>query len=217
MTTETDRLGVPLYSSREAARLLHTNRRTLERWARGYTLALNEGTRHYAGLLPEDEPIFTFGGLVELLYVAAFRAAKVRLEDIRQTSAAYGEKWSTPYPFATKRFTTLERKLLLKGDAGWSDALTGQRAAFVEELGRQFRHDGDLVGGWYPLGTDRAVVLDPERRFGQPIDPESGVLCAALAQALAVEGDEERVADWYGVSLRAVNDAAQLRQEAFIA
>lgn len=199
-------LGVGLYSLVDAARLLKTPRRTLSRWVEGYV----DSERTYGPLIErEDEAALSFGDLVELMYVRGFRDAGVHLGTIRQTAAKYRQEWQNPFPLATKRFVTDGRTLLLKEGEEWKQALTGQLQAFLEEMGKHLVHVGDLACEWRPLGTNRAVVVNPDRSFGKPIDDMSGAHTYVLANAFTADRDAEEVAWWYGTSVSAVRDAAE--------
>jgi uncharacterized protein (DUF433 family) len=60
-----------------------------------------------------------------------------------------------------------------------------------------------------PLGTSRAVVLDPRIALGSPIDRRSGVRTAVLHAMTRAGESNESVSDWYGVSVSAVRDAVE--------
>src|SRR5690606_29331654 len=59
----------------------------------------------------------------------------------------------------------------------------------------------DEATRWYPVVRSRAVVLDPQRSFGQPILASSGVPTVAIANAVMAEGgDVGRIARLYEIS-----------------
>ncbi|HEX5442904.1 MAG TPA: hypothetical protein VFW87_03700 [Pirellulales bacterium] len=68
---------------------------------------------------------------------------------------------------------------------------------------------GQEVTRFWPLERKGGVVLDPERKFGKPIDAESGVPTRALYDAAQAGGgqDQKLVARWFGVSPHAVRAA----------
>lgn len=209
-----DSLGVGLYSLVEAARLLSTPRRTLARWVEGYVQQLRNGTKHYRPVVDcDDEASLTFGDLIELMYVRGFRNAGVPLPEIRDASAKYRNVWDTAYPLATKRFATDGRNLLIQEGTDWAHALSGQRKAFFEEIGKQLVHIGDLTSEWRPLGRDRAVVLHPDRSFGKPIEDRSGAHTFLLYQAVQGGAAVEEVAWWYDTLPAAVTDAVNYERQ----
>lgn len=208
-----DSLGVGLYTIVEAARLLSTPRRTLARWVEGYVHELRGGAKHYPPVIErEGEASLTFGDLVELMYVREFRTEGIRLTEIRDVSAKYRSAWNTPYPLATKRFATDGRQLLIREGDAWMHALSGQRRAFFEEVGRQLVHVGDFASEWRPLGSDKAVVLHPDRAFGKPIEDHSGAHTFLLYQAVEEGASVEDVAWWYGTEAKAVSESVVYEQ-----
>jgi len=57
------------------------------------------------------------------------------------------------------------------------------------------------------LGTERRVVLDPNRQFGQPIVFKSGVRTEILYLAVKNGASEDEVAEWFEVERKDVQDA----------
>jgi hypothetical protein len=212
--TNSEALGIGLYSIVEASRLLKTPRRTLSRWVEGYVQELRGEKKGYAPLLhPDEERTFlTFGDLVDLMYVRGFRDAGVGLNELRCAAARYRSEWDVSYPLATKRFATDGKRLLIEQGGQWKHALTGQQQAFFDEIGKQLVHLGDLASEWRPLGNNRSVVLNPKRAFGKPIENASGAHTYVLYQALETEHDAAKVAWWYGTTESAVDDAAEFER-----
>ena len=60
--------------------------------------------------------------------------------------------------------------------------------------------------------TGMAIVIDPQRSFGQPIAAEFGVPTVALAEAVKSEGSIDRVARLYEVSSAVVRDAVRFEE-----
>ena len=176
----------------------------------GYVQELRGGAKHYAPVIErEDEASLTFGDLVELMYVRGFRTGGVQLNEIRDVAAKYRQEWNTAYPLATKRFATDGRNLLIEEGGDWAHALSGQRKAFFEEIGRQLVHIGDLTSEWRPLGREKAVVLHPDRSFGKPIEDKSGAHTFLLFQAVEGGASVAEVAWWYDTGVKAVRESVQ--------
>jgi uncharacterized protein (DUF433 family) len=137
-------------------------------------------------------------------------------------------------PFVSRRFRTDGRKVFieLRSEPPANDepaippherelieVLTGQRAfADIVEpflFANVDWHD-DVVSRWWPMGLNRFIVLDPHILFGAPHVKDTSVPTAALASALRAEGGGgavANVAEWYGVPIQAVKDAAQFETE----
>lgn len=211
--SDQETFGIGLYSVADASRLLRTPARTVSSWVRGYVRQLRSGPKAYAPVLPRAQAAFlTFADLVELMYVRQFRIGGVPLGQIRDVSVRFRMEWNQPYPLATKRFATDGRKLLLNETGAWRGALDGQAVAF-DDLVSQLVHVGDLASEWRPLGRERAVLLNPERAFGRPVEDRSGAQTYLISTALLAGDSAEQVAWWYGTSLEAIQDCGRFEAQ----
>lgn len=140
------------------------------------------------------------------------------MQAIRLAARRGAELFSTDYPFAARRFST-DGKHIFATLSREADS-----PALMEELSRgqlvfpeivqpflrkiEYRGEADALMFW-PRERDGRVVLGPERRFGKPIDEETGVPTAVLFNATrAGEGySVQAVARWYEVPVAAVEAA----------
>ena len=75
------------------------------------------------------------------------------------------------------------------------------------------RNSDGRIQKWFPLGSRHQVMLDPERRFGEPIDPATGVPTASLAEAFRAEHENAAAAArWFGTTVTAVRDAVRFER-----
>lgn len=218
-------LGVGIYSISEVARLTGVPSRTVSRWVKGYRY-------DYRGEQRSSKPVWThqlpviegtvalgFRDLIEVRVVHAMRVAGVGWKTIRLAQDRAREILKTPNPFASGRFKTDGR-----GIFAYVGNETGERC-LIDLSHSQFAfrrflepylvdvefNDKAEASRWWPLGTKRNVLLDPERSFGQPI-VRQGVPTAILAVAAKAEGSAQAVADWYELPLRSVRDAVEFEQ-----
>jgi uncharacterized protein (DUF433 family) len=63
------------------------------------------------------------------------------------------------------------------------------------------------------MGTNRLVLLDPRRSFGQPIVSRSGVPTVILDRAAKAAGSVREVAAWYEVDRAEVQDAVEFEEK----
>lgn len=215
-------LGTGIYSVPEAARVTGIHRSRIRRWMRGYSYRRADGRVRSAaiwhGQLEPLDKTFALGfrDLMELRFVDAFLKAGVSWKTMRRAHDQARQELATEHPFCSNRFVTDGRSLLLReaeesGDAALLDIVSRQRefARIVEPFFKQleFSPDQKLLR-WWPLGRERAVVLDPSRNFGQPSVAVSGVPTQVLAESLKANGSAEEVARWYEVRPEEVRDAA---------
>jgi len=162
------------------------------------------------------EQVLSFRDLLELRTVARFIERGVSLQVVRATIEVAREVLGD-YPLHSRRFVTDGKKIFL-------DAVNRVgEAALLDLKERQYAIDAvirpSLIDGieydqnakalrWYPNPKQRAVVLDPQVQFGEPIVAESGVPTDTLAAAyLAENKDLNRVARLYRTTPQAVKAA----------
>jgi len=217
-------IGHGVYSMADAERLTGVPARNLRRWARGYTYVYRGAERHSPPIIGtgleqrELDPILEFRDIIEVRFLTAFRKAGVSWNVIRRVASRVHEVIEHTHPFATRVFRTDGRTILLELisedqiDHRLVDLLRDQyewdrlvQAHLVAE--RVEFSDAQEPIRWWPLGSDRRVVVDPARAFGAPIVSREGVQTYLLAKAVGIEGDAALVASWYNVEPDAVQDA----------
>lgn len=221
-------LGRGLYSFADAARFIGGNPAELRRWLKGY----RTGRDDHSALHP---PLWTpqwdgagidgigFRDLVELRFVRTFVACGVPLNLVRRTITELHERLGQEYPFTSTSFKTDGRRIFMElvdssGDPALVDVV--KRQDVIGKVVAPSLREGielsaaDAAARWFPLRDSHAVVLDPDRHFGQPILATSGVPTAAIANAMAGEkGDESRVARLFEVPTAAVRKALEFERK----
>jgi uncharacterized protein (DUF433 family) len=220
-------LGLGIYTIPEAARLTHVAPKRIKRWIEGYSFQHRGETRSSAPLwqreIESDGLVLSFRDLLEVRFIDAFRRHGVSWKVIRIAAQHAAEIIQDPHPFSTKKFKTDGRSIFADivhdtGKPGLLDLAKDQweLKSIVEPFlfeGVEFSKLGIEPVRWWPLGTNRHVVIDPARSFGQPIvDPES-IPTKILARAVKAEGSIDSVARWYLVSPKAVADAVEFERQ----
>jgi uncharacterized protein (DUF433 family) len=209
--TKTSHLGVGMYSIADAARLIGEPKSNVYRWA-----------RPSVGLVPRyfdpAERTITFVELMELQFVKMFRDEGVSLQAIRKVSRVAAKTFKSDYPFSVKRFDTDGKTIFatLIDDRNKELLEDLQRGQLVfGSIMRPFFHKldyaavDDTVTRFWPRGKSGRVVLDPRRKFGKPIDAESGISTQVIVDALKAGSGQKPaiVARWLGIPLAAVKAA----------
>ena len=229
--------GLGLYPLAEAARLAQIDTRTARRWSEGYDFLYQGRKRHSPGVMElklqasGDHPDLTFQEMLTLRLVRGFRGVGLSLRTIKKVAQVAAADLQTLTPLVTRRFRTDGRKVLMEvaemAPANDEPGLPPRERKLIDVLTRQqefadvvepslFRnvdwHD-DLAVRWWPLGTDRAVVVDPTVLFGAPRIAETRVPSSAIMASVRAEGGGEpairAVAHWYGISSGQVLDAVE--------
>lgn len=222
------RLGAGIYSIPEAARLSGVNPQRIRRWIRGYSYNAPSGRRRSPPVVEGQRDSdggslhLSFLDLIEVRFIDQFRRRGVSWSTIRTASARAAALLEQDHPFATKRFETDGRTILMEiaeatGEGNLLDLMKSQvaiRKVIWPYLYDSVDFDVDLKASrWWPMTRRSSVVVDSSRLFGQPIVSREGVPTGALAAAFRAEGSLDRVASWYEVSRKSVRDAVDFEEK----
>jgi uncharacterized protein (DUF433 family) len=233
-----DVLGRGVYGASEALRLINfrrqfeastarfISRQTIARWLRGYDYTHKGEKRHSDPLwrpdyINEDDTLeLSFRDLIELRFVKTFKDYGLSLPTIRACFKRAVELVHDDRPFSTQKFRTDGKTIFLEitdnvreGELIDLKRRQGVFHSVILPSLHDLEFDADIVVRWFPLGSGRrTIVVDPARAFGRPIVVDGGVPVEVLADAIEIEGGEQRVAKLYDVPLAAVRDAVSFHQ-----
>ncbi len=218
-------LGKGIYTVPDASRLCRVAARRIRYWLK--RLPSEEGSETFdrrlwqGELAPINDKIaLGFLDLQEVRFIDAFLKAGVSWRLLRSAHGVARERYGTEHPFCTRRFVTdgaliIEQLAAKPSDIAYEEVIQGQRIfpkviqPFLREL--EFAKNDQLVR-WWPLGTTRAVVLDPNRQFGQPITSLAGISTDVLQAAAKAGQTVEEIADWYELDVPSVRDAIEFER-----
>lgn len=157
----------------------------------------------------DGESVLTFHDLVTALLVRSFRDSGVSMQLIRRCASVAAKELGTERPFASRRFYTDGRTILLdigqrSGEPGAEllDLATRQGvfrkviAPFLSNV--EYDIDESAVR-WWPQGRRARVVVDPERAFGAPVLARSGIPTRVLAGPYRSGDTAAKIASWYDI------------------
>ena len=226
MAVTTSFLGRGIYSVQSAARLSGIPIRRVRRWLCGYSFVSSGKARRSPPVWIGDfAPIEThaslsFLDLIELRFVESFIRAGVSWKTMRLAHQKASEYVKSPHPFCTNAFATDGRKIfadlkIAADQKGIVEVISKQR--YFDQVIRPLLLQLDFSSShyplrWWPLGTSRHVVLDPNRCFGTPITEREATPTRSLYLAVQAGNAPRQVASWYGVSPKAVADAIEFER-----
>lgn len=199
--------GSGIYTLTEAAMYARISPVTLQRWLYGNTMG--QPVMHPQNEVP-SEKFVTFVDFVQALAIHDIRAKhNVSLQKIRDAVNKAEEEYSVQYPFARKHTTYLFRGELfihvekddsfvqLSGKHTDQPVMTPIVELFLKDVG--FNPTG--VAFWYRAFAwkNLEVLMNPRKRFGEPIVVSCGYPAQVLSDACTAEGSFEAAADAYGV------------------
>lgn len=176
-----------------------------------------------ARALAPAERTITFVELMELYFVKMFRDEQVSLQTIRRGAKTAARQFGSKWPFSVKRFDTDGKTIfatLVERADGASMVEDLKHGQFVfERVVRPFfkkldYHGQQEVSRYWPLDKSGRVVLDPQRRFGEPIDDETGVPTRTVYDAFLANPrqDAAAIAAWLEMPVAAVKSAIEFEQ-----
>jgi uncharacterized protein (DUF433 family) len=225
MIATQDHLGIGIYTPSEAAFYARVSRRMMTRWVFGGSDGKAVIERQ---LLDSDDKIVTFLDFVQTLAVREVRYRyRLPLPRIREGVDRARKQYGLKHPLAHKHriflFSDQQHQghghivIRLENDQeGVEDQyvqLTGYDRCnflfkpiveiFLDDL--TFDDNTELATQYRPMRDGRAsVLIDPHRRFGEPVIEPSGYTVEALWHATNVEGGLEAAAESYGVAVEEV-------------
>lgn len=224
-TRPSELLGKGIYTVPDAARLSRVSPRRIRYWLKGLPseeVPETNDRRLWKGeLCPIDDKLaLGFLDLQEVRFIDAFLKAGVTWHLLRRAHGVARKRYRIEHPFCTRRFVTdgsqiIEEIADAPDEIAYEEVTQGQRVfrqvtqPFLREL--EFADDEQLVR-WWPLGRQRAVVLDPRRQFGQPITAGAGIATEILQAAAKAGQTVEEIAEWYELEVASVRDAIEFEQ-----
>jgi uncharacterized protein (DUF433 family) len=221
MFTIADKLGIGIYSPTEAAFYARVSPRMMSRWVFG---AANGQPVIERQLRESTDKVVTFLDFVQTLAVREVRNRHgIPLQRIRQGVDEARKRYGVEYPLARRHTIYLFSDQ--KGEGHGQivirrpDDLDGIGDQFIQVTGRgrknllmrpvvemflqdlQFDPKTGLASEYRPMTEEGAsIVLNPHRRFGEPIVDPSGYTAETLWDATNIEGGIEAAAAAFGVT-----------------
>lgn len=203
----------PAYTLAEAALYLRLPPATVRAWFRG-----QKGFQPVLEMADPRSGGLSFTNLVEAHVLAAIRRRHgVSLRKVRSAIEFVQEKLGVDRPLAKQEFATNGIDLFVEHLHELLNASQGgQRVlqAFHDRLQRIERDESGLPIKLYPLvrSSDadeqpRSVVIDPRVSFGRPVIAGTGIPTAVLAERFLAGESAEDLADDYGTTEEAIEDA----------
>ena len=216
MPKEGSHLGIGLYSVADAARIVGVHPTSITRW-------ISEDGGLISRVIDPSERTLTFRELMEIQFIKMFRAEGLSLQTIREVAEKAAARFKTDYPFSIRRFDTDGKTIFAtligmnRNGKAIEDLKHGQLVfdPIIRPFFRKLEYRGARqVARYWPMEKSGRVVLDPLRKFGQPIDATTGVPTRAIYDATRASGGQDwpTVAKWLGIPITAVEAAVNFEQ-----
>lgn len=201
-------LGKGIYTPGEAALYARVRVELLKRWVFG----TGDGDAVFRSQVDPAEKTVTFVDLVQTMAVRSVRfdAIGVPLGRIREAVDLAQTRYGIDNPLCRKHVILVNphtRQLFIElptldivqatGEHKHSKMMRPIVESFLLDL--EYDHDG-IATAYRPMRDgNRAVIIDPERKFGEPFIEGCGYSVWTLYDSYAAEGSVENAASAYGI------------------
>lgn len=211
-------LETGIFTVSEAAHLVGAHQQRVRGWISGYP-------RRHIGPIVDNELgyvgeklAFSFTNLMEVMFIAFFENAGLKLQHIRAIMHEARGALEHPHPFATKTVFLTDGKRII---AEITEKHGGQKLLDLKSRNWEMRpivydslkkgviyDPSGIAVAWKPRPeTAPNVIIAPKFSFGQPILKESRIPTRTISQAVAAEGGIRAVAQWFEIPQKQVIEA----------
>ena len=203
-------LGRGIYSTAEAAKLTGLTRSKVDRWAFGY--------RDYHGIVDPDLPSvgpyrsISFLTLMELYLMRRLQDKGIAAEKFRIAAGEIARLRGIEHPFAFERlgdFLLHDNKDFYLHDDDLTQ-ITGRNrdnmvlqdviAPYLSEV----EFESEYVRRWFPVESNRLIVIDPAIKFGEPVVSGTRIPTANIVDQINAGDAVDFVAECYGLTVEQI-------------
>ena len=219
--TNTLDIGNGIYTLREISQILRLDYHKVHRWLNKYWDG-ELGTRFqrsYSWSVDSSKAV-AFHTLIEFYVMMQLAEAGVKTREVLKAHEELS-KWSnTPSPFAQREVlekmrTDGKKVFFVIGDHSVTLDGTGQiNLDFIRIFFKNLDFGDDLMAErFWPLGRNKAILVDPKRKFGHPVIDGTNIYPETIHNLYKGGESEEYIAFLYEITTRQVKDAIEYCQE----
>lgn len=211
------KLGTGLYTTSELGKILRLPYHTIHRWINKYWDGElgREFQKKYSWETNNSRAV-SFHTLIEFYVMMQFSDAGVKTRQVLKAHKELSQWYNSPFPFALKEVlsginTDGHRIFLKKNDD--IIALDGSKQfnlAFIELFFKNLDFDNDNIATrFWPLGKDKSILIDPERRFGHPVIDNRNIFPETICNLHKAGDPPQYIAHIYNLTEKQVADALE--------
>ena len=215
MTFETNNIfgfGTGIYTTSEVAKILGLPRGKVKRWLKDYwvTKFSTNGIQCSDG--EGIDQVTNFHTLIEFFTFYQLRENGVSAQKIVAAHDILSVVFKTKYPFATSNILTDGEKVLFEGEI--KEIIKADKSLqicinqVIEPFCKRIEFDkNSLANRFFPMGKDHDVVIDPKRKFGQPVVGDTNILTETIFSLSKAGESVDIIANLYDLKISQVQDA----------
>lgn len=215
-------IGIGFYTPSDISSILRLPYHKVKRWIDKYWDGElgREYCSNYSWKVDGSQAV-SFHTLVEFYVLVQFGEAGVRTRKVLNAHKELSQWYSTPFPFAHRdvlkklRTDGLTIYLLYKGNKVSLDGTKQLNFDFLRLFFKKLDFDSDqLATRLWPLGKEKSVLIDPKRKFGQPILKNHNIYPETLYNLYKGGDSIEYISYLYEIDADSVKDAIEYSEAA---
>lgn len=210
-------IGLGVYTPSEIAQILRIPSSKVNRWIDQYWDGkLGKQFEEKYSWKTADSKAVSFHTLVEFYVMMLFSDAGVKPHQVLKAHNELSEIYDTAFPFATKQALDSIRTdgktiyFIQNKDSITLDGTKQFNLSFVKVFFKNLDFDSDqLASRFWPMGKEKSILVDPERKFGHPIIEDRNIFPETLSNHFKAGDPIEYISLVYDLSEQQVMDAIQ--------
>jgi uncharacterized protein (DUF433 family) len=211
------KIGNGIYTIPEIAKILRLPYHKVNLWVNKYwdgeLGSYFEGK--YSWSIKKTKAV-SFHTLVEFYILIQFAEAGVKTREVLNAHIELSKKYNNAFPFAQKnileKIKTDGKKIYLEvnGDTISLDGTRQLNLSFIKAFFKNldFGKD-DIASRFWPLGREKAIIVDPKRQFGHPIIYKTNIHPETIYNLYKAGEPVEFIAFTYEIEKKSVADAIE--------
>lgn len=201
--------GTGIYTPKDIEQIINVNSRAVRYWLRSLKTNIKDKEIFYEG--EKRDLVTNFYTMIEIHMFYEFRKRKVSPQRIYRAYKAVSKMLNTDYPFANSGFMVSGRSILLEFENSLITT-TGDDQFVFEEIVMpyaekiEFNVDTKLANRYFPLGKERGIEVDPEKKFGQPVIIGTRINTAVILDYYNGGDAPVYIADLFDVDVKYIDD-----------
>ena len=184
------KIGIGSFTATEIADILNISYSKVHRWMNVYwdgKLGKEFGKKY--SWVTDGKRAVSFHTFVEFYVMMQFSEAGVKPKEVINAHIELSKMFDTPFPFALRKVLDkidTDRKRIFIDVEGSKMTLDGSKQFNLDLIKIFFKkldfNSDNLASKYYPLGKEKSILVDPERKFGHPVFKENNIFPEVLYQ-----------------------------------
>lgn len=210
-------LGLGIYTPAEIARILRLPYYKVNRWIDKYWDGElgQEFEKRYSWKTDKSKAV-SFHTLVEFYVMMQLADAGVKTRKVLEAHKELSQFYNTSFPFALREVldgvNTDGKRIFLSVD-DYTITLDGTKQfnlGFIKVFFKKLEFDSNnLASRLWPLGKEKSVLIDPERKFGHPVLEMKNIFPETIYGHYKAGDPIEYISYVYKVTEKEVRDAIE--------